>query len=178
MSTGEILTLVNICMTAVSMSILYFNYRHTREKDFHDNIYKLKLDSYKKIIAQCHNAYKTLDINSTPFAQLYDIKDTQEWRKYYEQSITPLFRIGFDIRDIIYTDTVFLPSHVMDETFKFSDNCLQFVTICAHQNSEYIINKQDELHDLYFNVVNTIRADLGIEIIDDSLKARINMLTN
>jgi hypothetical protein len=66
----------------------------------------------------------------------------------------------------------------MDEIFAFSENCLQFVAVSAHGNSEYIVNKQDELHENYFKVVNVIRTDLGIEVINDSLKTRLSTLNS
>jgi hypothetical protein len=178
MTTPEILTLANIILTAITLTVVYFNYRHSREKDFQDNLYKIKVKSYKKIINQCLDVWQQLDINSTPFVQIYDFKNENEWTIYYEKEVTKLIHIGFDIQKTVFRETTFLPAKVMDTIFDFSNKCIRYVVIAGHFDTGLIIEKQDELHVLFFEVINSLRTDLGIEIIDESLQKRIGEMSN
>ena len=178
MTTPETLTIVNIILTIVTIAVSYANYTHIREKDFHDNLYKTKVEAYKKLIDQCVDVWKQLDINSTPFVQIYEIKDPEEWKEYYLKEVSKLFHLGFDLQKEIFKHTTFLPSKVMDKVFEFSEQCLSYVTIASHFDTGLIIERQDELHELFFEVVNTLRSDLGIEVINESLKSRIGEMNS
>lgn len=178
MTTVEILTLTNIILTAITLTVTYFNYRHSREKDFQDNLHKIKSESYKTIIDQCLDGWQQLDINSTPFEKIYDCKDKTEWDVYYEKNVSTLIHIGFDIQKTIFKETVFLPSKVMDTVFEFSNKCIRYVVIAGNFDTSLLIEKQDELHELFFEVINSLRSDLGIEMIDKSLKKRIKEMSN
>lgn len=74
---GIILTLVNVVMT-------YFNLQHNRKKDFQDKLFQLKLDAYTELNEACYKSVIRLDINSTPFVQIYDFEKKDEWIKYCE----------------------------------------------------------------------------------------------
>lgn len=178
MTTTEILTLTNIILTAITLTVVYSNYRHGREKDFQDSLYKIKVESYKKIVDQCVDVWQQLDINSTPFVQIYDCKDKDEWELYCEKEVTKLVHLGFDIQKTIFKETTFFPAKVMDAVFDFSNKCIRYVVIATHFDTALIIEKQDELHETFFEVVNSLRADLGIAVIDESLQKRIGEMSN
>ena len=176
MTTAEVLTLTNIILTAIALAVGYSNFKHLREKDFHDILYKTKFDTYKIIIDQCLDVWRQLDINSTPFVEIYDIKDKADWEIYHEKEISKLIHLGFDIQKTVFKYTTYLPGNVMDKVFEFSEKCIRYVVIAYHFDTGLIIEKQDELHKLFFEVVNSFRSDLGIEIIDESLKTRLSQI--
>lgn len=178
MTTPEILTMVNIFLTVITIAVSYANYTHTRQKEFQENLYKIKIETYKKIIEQCHDAWHQLDINSTPFVEIYSIKEKHDWEIYYKKEVVKLIHLGFDIEKIIFKETMFLPTKVMDKVYEFATKCIRYVVIASHFDTGLIIEHQDELHELFFEVVNAFRNDLGIEIIDESLKSRIGEMNN
>lgn len=178
MTTTEILTLTNIVLTAIAIAVTYANYTHIREKDFQDNLYKTKVEAYRTLIEQCVDIWRQLDINSTPFVQIYDVKDEAQWMEYFLKEIHPLYHLAFDLQKEIFRHTTFLPSKVMDKVFEFSEECLSYITTASHFDTGLIIQRQDELHDLFFELVNTLRSDLGIELIDESLNRRIGEINN
>lgn len=53
MTNPEILTVVNIILTVITIAVSYANYTHIRQKDFQDNLYKIKVEAYKNLIDQC-----------------------------------------------------------------------------------------------------------------------------
>ncbi len=178
MTTPEILTTVNIFLTVITIAVSYANYTHIRQKDFQDNLYKIKVEAYKKLIDQCLDTWRQLDINSTPFVQIYDFKTKEEWQAYYEQEVGKLVHLGFDIQKSIFRETTFLPSKVMDTVFAFSEKSIRYVVNAVHFDTGVIVAGQDELHELFFDVVNAFRTDLGIEVINDSLKSRIGEMNS
>lgn len=178
MTTTEILTTVNIGLTVITIAVSYANYTHIRQKNFQENLYKIKLEAYKKLIDQCLDTWRQLDINASPFVEIYDFDTKDEWEKYYEKEVGKLVHLGFDIQKTIFKETTFLPSKVMDTVFEFSNKCIRYVVIAAHFDTGLIIERQDELHELFFEVVNVFRKDLGIEIIDESLKSRIGEMNS
>ena len=66
----------------------------------------------------------------------------------------------------------------MDTVFEFSNKCIRYVVVASHFDTGLIIERQDELHELFFEVVNTFRSDLGIEVINESLKSRIGEMNS
>jgi hypothetical protein len=178
MTNPEILTTVNIVLTVITIAVSYSNYTHIRQKDFQDSLYKIKVEAYKKLIEQCHDAWHQLDINSTPFVQIYDFNTKEEWEDYYKREVAGLVHIGFDIEKTIFKETMFLPAKVMDKVYEFTTKCIRYVVIASHFDTGLIIEQQDELHELFFEVVNTFRSDLGIEVIDESLKSRIGEMNS
>ena len=125
-----------------------------------------------------YETWRQLDINSTPFVQIYDFNNKEDWQKYYEKEVGKLVHLGFDIRKTIFKETTFLPSKVMDTVFEFSNKCISYVVVASHFDTGLIIERQDELHKLFFDVVDAFRNDLGIEVINESLKIRIGEMNS
>ena len=173
MTVSEILTLVNIILTAFTLTVAYFTYRHSREKDFQDKLYQIKIEAFKDINEKCYSAYKKLNINSTPIVQIYDFTEKTDWEIYYKKEVVQMQQIGFDLQNDVYKYTVFIPADIGDKLYFFSDLCMSFVEECIHFDPELLIEKQKILWDSYADLVKTMRKDLMVDVIDYGLFNRI-----
>jgi len=174
MTIEQTFTAITITLTIINAALIYFNLRHSRKKDFQDKLFQLKLDAYKEMNDACYSSIKRLDIESTPFVQIYDIKDKGEWTKYCENNMGEQFQKGFELLDLAYKYTFILPPSVVNKLHEFSNYCISFVTMTYHFDTGLIIDNQERLWDLYTDLTNEFRKDLNIEIIDGSLRQRIS----
>ena len=174
MATEQFFTLVALLLTAANASLTYFNFRHNRKKDFQDKLYQLKLEAYKELNDACYLITRSLDINSSPFVEIYEFEDKKEWIKYCEQNMGNEISKGFDIQKLTYKYSLILPSNIIDKYYDFTNQCIAFVTMSYHFDTSLIIHNQENLWDLYIELLNEFRKDLKIESIDSSLKKRIS----
>lgn len=128
MSTIEIITLSNTVLTTITLTLTYFNYHHSRKKDFQDKLFQIKLDAYKELNAKCYDAYLTLNINSEPFNEIYKIDTKDEWDRYFDKEFMGLYKVGFQLQETIYGYAYLLPNDVITKYYDFSNFCLGFVT--------------------------------------------------
>jgi hypothetical protein len=173
---STIVSILTIAFSFAAALVGLLNYQHIRQNEFQSKLFQIKIDAYRRIIEQCHGAYIQLDINTEPFNAIYK-KSKDEWQEYFLKEISPLYKLGFDIESLVYKETIFLPSEVMDCVHNFSQRCLSFVTISSHYDAGLIIEDQNQIHRLYFEVVNSFRKDLNIDLIDQSLIARMREST-
>lgn len=173
MSTAETFTLCNIVLTSVTLTFTYFNYHHSRKKDFQDKLFQIKLDAYKELNARCYDAYLTLNINSAPFNEIYNIETKEEWDKYFDKEFMGLYKVGFELQEVIYSYAYLLPNDIIEKYYEYSNFCLGFVTMSAHFNTGLIVDNTGRLWEYYTDLVNSIRHDLKIEIIDKGLLKRV-----
>jgi hypothetical protein len=174
MTNIEIFTLCNSILTTVALSLTYFNYRHSRKKDFQDKLYQIKLDAYKELNMKCYDAFKQLNINSSPFDEIYNIDTKPEWDIFFLREIPKLYYVGFQLQESIYNYAHILPNDVMESYYDFSNNCLSFVTNSAHFNIELIIDSTDRIWKQYAELIDITRKDLSIEKVDKGLFKRMN----
>jgi hypothetical protein len=167
------ISILNIIILAANVGIIYWTLIHNKKKDFEDQLFKEKFDTYKQLIDSSYDALKALDINSDPFRKIYDIKDKAEWQEYFQKEVSKLYKIGFGLEDNIRKKSIYLPATVVDKFIEYSHLCMGYVTNCYHYDTGVIIDCQDRLSDLFFDLVNEIRSDLNIDLIDESLKTRI-----
>ncbi|TFF37889.1 hypothetical protein [Mucilaginibacter psychrotolerans] len=173
MSTIEIFTLCNTILTTVTLTVTYFNYHHLRKKDFQDKLFQIKLDAYRDLNAKCYDAYLTLNINSEPFNEIYNIETKEEWDKYFEKEFMGLYKVGFGLQESIYGYAYLLPTAVIEKYYDFSNFCLGFVTMSAHFDTGLIVDNTDRMWGYYAELLNLIRHDLKIEVIDKGLLKRV-----
>lgn len=174
MTIEQTFTLTTIILTTVNVGLTYFNLKYNRKKDFQDKLYQLKLDAYRELNESCYEATQRLDINSTPFVQIYDFKDKSEWTEYCKQNMGEQFIQSFDLQKLTFKNSLILPSDIVDKYHEFTNFCISFVTSSYHFDQGLIINNQDRLWDLYTDLLNSFRKDLQIETIDGSLSKRIS----
>jgi len=167
------IAIFNIIILTINVGLIYWTLIHNRKKDFEDQLFKEKFDTYKNLIELSYEALKKLDINSTPIVQIYDIKDKKKWREYFQKEASTLYKVGFELEDIVRKKSVYLPSPVVNKFIDFTQFCIGYVTNCYHYDTGLIIDCQESLWGLFFDLNNEIRADLNIDLIDESLKNRI-----
>jgi hypothetical protein len=174
MTTEQTFTLVTIVLTTANAVMTFLNLRYSRKKDFQDKLYQLKLDAYKELNDACYETTQRLDINSSPFVEIYDTKDKDEWLKYCETNMGEQISKSFDLQKLTYKYSLILPADIVDKYHEFTNKCISFVTISYHFDTGLIIENQDRLWDLYIDILNSFRKDLEIDTIDGGLRQRIN----
>jgi hypothetical protein len=174
MITVEAIALCNTILTIITLTVTYFNFRHSRKKDFQNKLFQIKLDAYKDLSTKCYDAYLTLDINSTPFNEIYKIETKEDWDSYFVKEITPLYQVGFKLQKSIYAYAYLLPDNIIEQYYAFSNLCLSLVTSSAHFDTELIINNSDQLFEDYVALVKLIKQDLKIEVINKGLLNRVS----
>ncbi len=173
MSTEQTFTAITIILTTVNVLITYFNLRHNKKKDFQDKLYQMKLQSYKELNASCYKSIKRLDINSSPFVQIYDYEKKEDWEQYCQQHMGEQFHESFELESLIYEHAMLLPTEIAVKYREFANHCISFVTMTYHFDTGLIIDKQNRLWDMYIDLLEEFRSDLNIEKIDESLRQRI-----
>lgn len=173
MNTLEIITLCNTILTTAALTVTYFNYHHSRKKDFQDKLFQIKLDAYKELNAKCYDAYLKLNINSHPFNEVYNIISKTAWDIYFDKEITKLYHVGFNLQETIYSYSYLLPNDVIEKYYNFSSFCLSFITNSAHYDTGLMSDTTEKLWENYTQLINLIRHDLNIEMIDKGLLKRI-----
>lgn len=167
------IAIFNIIILAINVGLIYWTLIHNRKKDFEDQLFKEKFDIYKSLIESAYDALKKLDINSSPFVEIYDIKTKKEWEEYIQKEAGKMFKIGFGLEDKIRKKSIYLPATVVEKFIEYARLCVWYVTNTYHYDTGSIIDVQDKLWGLFFDLTNEIRADLKIDLIDESLKNRI-----
>lgn len=173
MTMTAIFTIISIGLTAINAGLTYWNLRHNRKKDFQDKLYQLKLTAYTELSAACYEATKQLDINSSPFVEIYDFDDKDKWSKYCEKNMGEQFAKSFDMQKLTYRHTLYLPSNIVDKYHEFTNYCISFVTTSYHFDTGLIISNQDRLWGMYIDLLKEFRKDLNIDMIDGDLRSRI-----
>lgn len=161
-------------LTSVNVLLTYFNLRHSRKKEFQDKLFQFKIDAYKTLNDACYAAVKRLDVNSTPYFEIYNFTDKDKWAKHCEANIGAEIIEGFKLQDLVYGQAIYLPTDVVDKFYEFTNDCISFVTQSYHFDTGLIILNQDRLWNKYIELLNLIRKDLNIELIDTGLKHRIS----
>lgn len=174
MTTEQIFTTITVGLTSVNVLLTYFNLRHSRKKEFQDKLFQFKIDAYKTLNDACYFAIKRLDVNSTPYVEIYNYTDEKEWVKYCEANMGTEIIEVFKLQDLVYGQAMYLPTDVVDKFYDFTNDCISFVTHAYHFDTGLIISNQDRLWDKYIELLNLIRKDLNIELIDTGLKHRIS----
>lgn len=176
MTTEETLTTINIFLTSITLVVGYLTYRFSKKKDFEDQLFQIKIEAYKEINEACFKAFQKLDVNSTPFVEMYDFKTENEWRKYYEKEVTPLFYIGFDIEKLVFKHTLFLPPGIVDKFDEYGQYCLSYITQFGHFDSKLNCESSDRLWEMYTELLGLLREDLKVLELDKGLVSRIKRI--
>ncbi len=174
MTTDQIFITITVVLTSINVLLTYFNLRHSRKKEFQDKLFQFKIDAYKLLNEACYSAVKRLDINSKPYVEIYKFTDKKEWVKYCEANMGAEIIDGFKLQDLVYGQAMYLPADVVDKFYCFTNNCISFVTQAYHFDTGLIISNQDRLWEEYIELLNLIRKDLNIELIDTGLRHRIS----
>lgn len=173
MSNEQYFTILSIAFTAINVAISFSIFKYNRKKDFQDKLFQIKLDAYKELNEICYETLKRLDINSTPFVQIYDFTNKEEWVEYCEKEMGEQIVLSFALKDFAYKYSLVLPTKILDQFNIFTNASLSFITMSYHFDTGYIIENQQKLHDIYWELLNMYRKDLNIESIDIDLKKRL-----
>lgn len=176
MTTEETLTTINIFLTSITLGVGYLTYRFSKKKDFEDKLFQIKIDAFKEINDACFSAYQKLDVNSTPFVEMYDFKSEKEWRKYHKKKITPLFKIGIDIEKLVFKHTLFLPPKIVDKIDNYGQYCLSYITQYGHFDSGLNCESYDRLWEMYTELLGLLREDLKVLELEKGLVSRIKRM--
>ena len=170
----KFIPLANLFLLAINLIFLYYSFKRNRKKDFEDQLFKTKLTAYYSIAEKCFEALLKLDAESTPFNKIYEIKDKDEWELYFQKNISPLYEVGFNLMSEVNRHSILLPNEILKELNSYSNLCLGYVTNYFHLDSNIVIDCEERLWKKYNELINSIRTDLKIELIDESLNRRIS----
>lgn len=173
MTLEQSLPVISAVITTANVVMTYFNFQHGRKKDFQDKLFQLKLDACKELNDACYEATVRLDINSSPFVQIYDTPTKQEWLTYCQENMGEEIIKGFDMQRLAYKNAFILPAEIVDNYLAFTYQCIAYVKNSYHFDQELIVENQDQLWELYLKLVNSFRKDLDINTIDWGLRKRI-----
>jgi len=85
------------------------------------------------------SAHSLLEINSSPFVEIYIFKGKEEWSKYCVQNTGESFSIGSTLQQEVYQYAFYLPVDVVDKFYGFSSLCISFVPISYHFDQALIV---------------------------------------
>lgn len=173
MSVQLILNIIAVVFILVNILFTYMNFLYNRKKDYQDKLFQYKADAYKLLIDASYAAVKRLDINSIPYAQIYDFTDKDKWLIYCEQNMGTEIIEGFNLRDLVYEQVLFLPTTIIAKFYNFSNDCISFVKSAYNFETEIIVENQDKLWNSYIELLSAVRKDLKIDTLDIGLKRRI-----
>lgn len=165
--------IINIVLTTATLTVAWLVYRHSRKKDFQDSLFKIKLDAYKEINDLCYTAYRQLDPNNSPFAEIYDFRNKSEWQTFYMTNVTKMYSVGRQLEKSVYKHCIFLPQDITDKLHEYAGICTFYVTQFAHFDTGLNCETHDRIWELYVDLFSAMRDDLKVERIDRDLLDRI-----
>ena len=77
------------------------------------------------------------------------------------------------MQESIYGYAYLLPTAVIEKYDDFSNFCLGFVTMSAQFDTALIVDNTDRMWAYYTELINLIRHDLKIEVIEKGLLKRV-----
>lgn len=134
MKPEMLISIANILLTTINVMTTYFNLRFNRRKD---------------LSAACYEIVVKLDVNSTPFVQIYDYQSKEEWTEYCEKNMGELIIEGFALEKVLYKHVLVVPIEIREHFNEFKSKCLSFIKNSYHFDTGLIIENQDLLWDLY-----------------------------
>ena len=176
MTMEETLTTINIILTSMTLVVGYLTYRFSKKKDFEDKLFQIKIEAYKEINNACFKAFQKLDVNSTPFIELYDFKTKEKWEKYYEKNIIPYYNVGIGIEKLVFKHSLFLPQEIVGKVDEYGQFCLSYVTQYSHFNSGLNCESHDRLWELYTELLGLFKENLHVLELDQGLVSRIKRI--
>ena len=131
------------------------------------------MDAYQEILNRCYETTKRLDLNSSPYAMIYDYKDKSSWEAHWMTVNGVEYEASFKLQDLLHNHAHLLPRSVIDPFQLFVDRSIRFVTVTTHFDTEILIDYMDKLWGEYNDLSESIRMDLHIEVIGIQLQRRI-----
>jgi len=169
-----IITFINIAVLLINSFLIYKTFFSERKRKFEDVLFDKKLKTYQEIIDRLYEISSKLDYSSEPFDSIHRFSEKSEWQKYCEKEVLPLISMGINLHINIQRDYgLLLPEKVLKIIDDFSIYATRMVVESHHFDGELIIAKQDKMQGKLFDLINVMRSDLGIEIIDESLRNRL-----
>jgi hypothetical protein len=128
-----------------------------------DFFLKEKHTAFKKIKASIVHLKRELDINSTPFVQIYDFfdegKTIQEWQVYFNENISPLYKEAYDFQSQLAELKQYIPKNIHDLAYNYSEQCIRYISTTANYNTITIFEMEDIMIDAYNKISDAIDKD-------------------
>ena len=170
----SIFKVVNIIFLIINGYFLYRIFLSDRKRKFEDMLYDKKLLLYQEILNKVSEISSILDYSSEPFDSIHKFDDKSEWEKYCEKEIFPLISHGMNLlEDIQKLYSLLIPEKILKILENFSMYSVRFVVESYHFEGEIILEKQLKMLNIKFDLINEMRSDLKIDLIDESLKDRL-----
>lgn len=164
---------VGLLIGASSWVTGYLVYRHERKKSFQEILYQRKMDAYQEILERCYATTIRLDVNSSPYTEIYEFKDQASWEAYWMTVNADEYAASFSLQDMLHKHAYILPQAILEPFQDFVNRSIHFVTVTTHFDTGILIDYMDKLWADYSTISDSIRADLHIEVIGKQLQRRI-----
>lgn len=175
--TTSYFDIINLSLIAVNSFVLYKTYYADRKKDFENRLYELKLTAYTDLNKVCSDIQLQMDVNSSPFVEIYDFKLDQrdEWEKYCQSNILKMVNIGQQCLDDAERNYgLYISNEVLSKLREFCLLATRFVVESHHFDTSILIDKQDRIAQALYDLRDEMRRDMNFDVLDRSLQKRIN----
>ena len=165
---------INIVILGFNGLVIYWTFYRAKNKDFEKHLFDKKLNAYEKINVECSKIFDRIDVNSSPFVEIYDCKSKKEWEKYYEKNIAKMCGIGIRYFEKVQADYgLIISNKVLSSLDEFITISTRFTVEAHHFDTGILVDKQDRAYNLLDNLRQEMRKDLKLEEIDKSLRNRL-----
>tara|TARA_R110000868_G_scaffold317520_1_gene578349 strand:+ start:48 stop:581 length:534 start_codon:yes stop_codon:yes gene_type:complete len=171
---NQVILYITASTLLLNSFFIYKAFYSDRRKQFENSLHDKKLTLYQNLIEKIFVIAEKVDVNHGPFTKMSEHKDIESWSKFHEAEIIPLLPdvYGFML-DIPKDYGLLLPETLLESLESFSTYATRIVIEAGHYNQNIIFDKHIKVEDLKFDILNLMREDLGINGIEDSLKARL-----
>lgn len=170
----SILEWLNILILSFNGLVIYWTFYRAKNKDFEKQLFDKKLKAYEEINLECSKMLSQIDINSSPFVEIYDIKSKKDWQKHFDKNISKMCGIGISyFSDVQANYGLIISSEVLSSLDEFITISTRFIVEAHHYDTGILIDKQNRAYYLLDELRQEMRKDLRISEIDKSLRNRL-----
>lgn len=174
MDKSHILDWINIVILTFNGIVIYFTFYRDKNKDFEKLLFDKKLLAYEEINSECSKLFDKIDLDSSPFTEIYETKSKEDWEKYYEKNIAKLAGIGvFYFEEVQAKYGLIISNKILSLLDKYTFIITRFVVESYYFNTGILIDKHERAYDLLDKLRQEMRKDLKIEEINSSLRNRL-----
>lgn len=170
---------INIAIIVFNGIVIYLTFYREKNKEFEKHLFDKKLIAYEEINKECSKIYEKIDLESSPFTEIYDIKTKEEWHKHFEKNIGKMVGIGLLYLEKVQAEYgLIISNDVLGKLNDFITIVTRFIVESHHYDTEILIDKQERAYTLLDELRQEMRKDLNLKEIDKSLRDRLKRKFN
>lgn len=171
MEISNSIAMLAIVISIVALVVPYLTYKREEKQANQDIIFQEKVNAYKAITHESFTIYQNY-FDLVNKVQFYEGTE-DEWENTVLKEVTSFYHLSFDLKKSLYSYSVLLPSNIFKEAEELSESFLGFVTNATHCNSRIIIESYEHIGNKLYKLVDLIRKDLNVDVLNTELSNRI-----